>query len=123
MYTNCIVCNASFLAFTGGLARLTSFQTWSNIFAEPIVAAIAVNMAAMGISTSFFLKNLNSILKVHASGVELSLIALLSFVLFNVPVDVFTIFSIVLVSVSSYLYAKHPVQNVPVVVKSATSIC
>lgn len=50
-------------------------QVW-----QPAVVIVILNNAAVGIVTSLFLKNLNSILKTFASALELVFIAILSWV-------------------------------------------
>lgn len=71
-----------------------------------------LNNAALGITTSFFLKNLNSILKTFASALELSLVAILSRIFLNVPIMLNTVVSICVVSLAVVIYTQNPVTNV-----------
>lgn len=72
---------------------------------------LIINNALIGITTSLFLKNLNSILKTFASALELVFTAVLSFLLFGVPIRPNTWAAISVVSYAVYLYSKHPVAN------------
>jgi UDP-sugar transporter A1/2/3 len=70
-----------------------------------------LNNAAIGIVTSFFLAQLNSILKTFASALELLFTAVLCWILFGIPVHPNTALSIAIVSAAVWLYSKEPVQN------------
>lgn len=73
------------------------------------IMLIMVNMAVVGIITSFFLKRFNSILKVFAGALELACSALLSYLIFDIPVYANTILSILIVSIAILLYTMNPV--------------
>ena len=79
---------------------------------QPGVLAIVANNAAIGIVTSLFLRNLNSILKTFASALELMFTAVLCWFIFGIAVDVYTVIAIFIVSLATYLYAQNPVVNV-----------
>ncbi|KAK0098609.1 hypothetical protein PV326_006170 [Microctonus aethiopoides] len=83
-----------------------------TILLQPKVIAIIINNAAIGIITSFFLKNLNSILKTFASALELVFTAILCWLLFNIPIYMNTVLAIAMVSYAVILYSQNPVQNV-----------
>lgn len=71
-----------------------------------------LNNTAIGIITSFFLKNLNSILKTFASALELIFTAVLCWLIFNIPIHLNTALSIATVSYAVILYSQNPVQNI-----------
>ncbi|XP_069948314.1 UDP-galactose transporter senju isoform X4 [Cherax quadricarinatus] len=75
------------------------------------VIAIILNNAAVGIVTSFFLRSLNSILKTFASALELMFTAVLSWIIFGIPIDWWTAAAIALVIYATYMYAQNPVVN------------
>lgn len=110
MYLDSIVCNAVVLGFKGGL---TSTFEPANIAAimQPGVLIIIVNNAAIGIVTSLFLRNLNSILKTFASALELMFTAVLCWIIFGITIDMYTVVAIFIVSAATVLYAQKPVVN------------
>ena len=70
-------------------------------------------LSIIGVVTSVFLKHLNSIVKVFASAFELAFTALLSWIIFGIPINVPTFLAIVIVSVAMYIYTANPVVNPP----------
>lgn len=85
------------------------------------VLAIILNNAAVGIVTSLFLKNLNSILKAFASALELVLTAILSFFLLGFPIHWNTFVAVTIVAYAVVLYASNPLKSViPVTSKTNT---
>jgi UDP-sugar transporter A1/2/3 len=118
MYVDSIVCNIFLLSLNvpndengSGLIEAFSIKSLCLIFNIKVVLII-LNNAAIGLVTSLFLKNLNSILKTFASALELVFTALLSLIIFKIPLDSMTIFSIAIVSFATWLYSKNPVINV-----------
>lgn len=109
MYLDSVLCNLVILLFKGELG--TIFEDFSPL-ADIFVILIIVNSAIVGIVTSFFLKNLNSILKTYASALELVITALVCYVLFDILITWFTIVSICLVSIAVAMYFQNPVNNV-----------
>ncbi|XP_014486767.1 PREDICTED: CMP-sialic acid transporter 2 [Dinoponera quadriceps] len=114
MYVDSIFCNIV------AIVALSIFKNcfnniFSNVdisaFVQPAVVLIMLNNAFVGIITSFFLKNLNSILKTFASAMELMFTALLCWLLFNIPINTNTVISILMVSFAVVLYSRNPVQN------------
>ena len=77
------------------------------------VVAIIVNNSLVGIVTSLFLKNLNSILKAFASALELVFTAVLSFLLLGIPLYWNTVVAVGVVSYAVVLYAKNPIKEQP----------
>lgn len=110
MYADAIVCNIIFLAIEGNLMEAFSIDNLRPVFTFNVVIII-FNNAAIGITTSFFLRHLNSILKTYASALELSFAAILCYFLFNIPVHLNTVLSIVIVSLAIYLYTLNPIVN------------
>lgn len=111
MYMDSVFCNFFILLFKGELATIfDDFNSLADIF----VILITINSAVVGIVTSFFLKNLNSILKTYASALELVITAVVCYVLFNIVITKFTVLSICLVSIAVAMYFKNPVSNVNV---------
>ena len=119
MYIDSIICNVVLLVILDDeditVGRLTS--VFSADFFQPLlnvkVLLIIANNAAIGIITSLFLKNLNSILKTFASALELTFTAILSWIIFSIPLDFNTCLSILIVLVATWLYSKNPVDNTP----------
>jgi drug/metabolite transporter (DMT)-like permease len=109
MYIDSIVCNLLLLLITGELSRLSELSESVTIFSDPKIIAVMVNNAMCGIVTSFFLKNLNSILKTFASALELVFTAILCFFIFGIPIDIYTVIAIAIVSYATYLYSQNPV--------------
>ncbi|XP_061703770.1 UDP-galactose transporter senju isoform X1 [Cydia pomonella] len=108
MYLDSVICNFFILMLKGELG--TVFDDFSSL-ANIIVILIIVNSAVVGIVTSFFLKNLNSILKTYASALELVITAVVCYLLFNILITWGTVTSICLVSVAVGMYMKNPVNN------------
>ncbi|XP_026732942.1 UDP-galactose transporter senju isoform X2 [Trichoplusia ni] len=109
MYLDSVICNFFILMFKGELGTIfNDFGSLVDIF----VILITINSAVVGIVTSFFLKNLNSILKTYASALELVITAVVCYVLFNIVITAFTVLSICLVSIAVAMYFKNPVSNV-----------
>ncbi|XP_034826776.1 UDP-galactose transporter senju [Maniola hyperantus] len=109
MYLDSVVCNFFILMYKGELSSVFSdFQSLGDVF----VILITVNSAIVGIVTSFFLKNLNSILKTYASALELIITAVVCYIIFKIIITWYTIISICLVSIAVAMYMKNPVNNV-----------
>ncbi|KAH9631224.1 hypothetical protein HF086_005995 [Spodoptera exigua] len=109
MYLDSVLCNFFILMFKGELGTIfEDFSSLGNIF----VILITINSAVVGIVTSFFLKNLNSILKTYASALELVITAVVCYILFSIVITPFTVLSICLVSIAVAMYFKNPVSNV-----------
>lgn len=111
MYLDSVLCNFIILVVKGEVVTLVEdFQSLWDVF----VILITINSAIVGIVTSFFLKNLNSILKTYASALELIITAVVCYILFNIVITWYTIISICLVSVAVAMYFKNPVNNLPI---------
>lgn len=109
MYLDSVLCNVIMLMFKGEITSL--FDDLAPL-CDTFVILITVNSAIVGIVTSFFLKNLNSILKTYASALELVITAVVCYLLFNILITVYTVISICLVSIAAAMYLKNPVSNV-----------
>lgn len=110
MYLDSIVCNLLILMFRGELAAVVTSEHLVEVFRFEVLV-IMINNAAIGIITSFFLKYMNSILKTFASALELMFTALLSYLLFSIPIYLNTALAIFVVSYAIYLYSLNPVVN------------
>lgn len=110
MYLDSIVCNGVALGFKGDLANAFTSTSLQAMF-QPGVIFIVLNNAAIGIVTSLFLRSLNSILKTFASALELMFTAILCWLIFGIPIDVYTIAALVIVSGATFLYSHKPVVN------------
>lgn len=108
MYLDSVVCNFFILFCKGEVhSMFQDFQSLGDIF----VLLITINSAVVGIVTSFFLKNLNSILKTYASALELVITAVTCYIIFHIAITWYTIVSICLVIVAVAMYFKSPVNN------------
>ena len=112
MYLDSILCNIIVLSFSGDLLDAFKFSSLQSV-GKPIVLAIIVNGAGIGIVTSFFLKSLNSILKTFASALELMFTAVLCWIIFGIPIDIYTVVAIIVVVLAVVLYSRNPVVNLP----------
>uniref|UniRef100_A0A7S4FQ23 Uncharacterized protein n=1 Tax=Eutreptiella gymnastica TaxID=73025 RepID=A0A7S4FQ23_9EUGL len=105
MYLHSIVANAVVLAFKGELTTaLHAENLWPIL--SPYVFPIGLIMATIGIVTSWFLKYLDSIRKTIASALEIFVDALMTWVLFGIPVGFTTVCATFLVSGGIYLYSR-----------------
>ena len=105
-YSNSIIIN--FMVFIS--TNDTADNNLSPILQTPVILII-INMVAIGITTSMFLKHLNAILKNFASALELLVTTIASFLVFGIPINTQTIVSIILIWASMYIYAKNPIQT------------
>lgn len=112
MYLDSIICNVVVLTLKGDIGGAFLGEHLFKILHYKVLL-IMINNAAIGIITSFFLKTLNSILKTFASALELLLTAILSYLLFSIPIYLNTVLAIATVLYAVYLYSKNPVSNVP----------
>ena len=112
MYLDSIVCNFAVLWYNGTLSAAFTAESIASI-SKVKVLAILFNNAAIGIITALFLRQLNSILKTFASALEIMFTAVLCWIIFGIPVDIFTFIAIVIVSYAVILYAQNPVDNTP----------
>ncbi|KAL9952448.1 hypothetical protein ACROYT_G039707 [Oculina patagonica] len=117
MYFDSVLCNFAVLWTNGTLSDAFTKDSLSSI-AQGKVLAIIFNNAAIGITTALFLQRLNSILKTFASALEIMFTAVLCWLIFGIPVDVFTFIAIAIVSYAVILYAHNPVDNTPKPAKS-----
>lgn len=112
MYADSIICNIGVIAMQGEL--MTAFENVGpSVFMDLKVILVMANNAGVGIITSFFLKNLNSIVKTFASAIELVFTAVLCWFFFNMSIHLNTIIAIVVVIYSIILYSQNPIKNTP----------
>lgn len=107
MYTDSIICNLILMFLTKGSELDFSF------ISQPILQVLLINGALAGITTSFFLKTLNSILKTFAATLEIIITAILCYFIFSTPIDMFTVCSIFLIFLAILLYSQAPVKATP----------
>lgn len=108
LYIDSIICNIVFLTIRGTIYTAFSAEALTQL-ANPKVVSIIINNAAIGIVTALFLKKLNSIVKTFASALEIMFTAVLCWIIFDIPVDLFTVVAILVVSVSLAIYALNPI--------------
>ncbi|XP_034942844.1 UDP-galactose transporter senju [Chelonus insularis] len=111
MYVDSSICNIAVLILQGNPLKVFE-DVGPSILLQPKVLLIIINNAAIGIITSFFLRNLNSILKTFASALELVFTAILCWIIFGIPIYLNTILAISMVCYAVFLYSQNPVQNV-----------
>ena len=112
MYIDSVICNILALQYTGSLQTAFTTASLSSIFQFSVIAII-FNNAGIGIVTALFLRSLNSILKTFASALELMFTAVLCWIIFGIPVNLFTFIAIAIVSYAIVLYSRNPVDNTP----------
>lgn len=110
MYLDSIFCNALILLLQGNLIDAFSVQNLVEILKPSVLIVMFIN-CAIGITTSFFLKYMNSIIKTFASAIELVFTAILCRIFFAIPIYLNTVASIVIVFFSLFLYSQSPVVN------------
>lgn len=110
LYVDSIICNLALLLLQGNLGQV-NWEGLTTIVSTPLVLAVVINNAAIGIVTSFFLAQLNSILKTFASALELMFTAILCWIIFGIPVYLNTALAITIVTAAIFLYSKEPVNN------------
>ena len=118
MYITSIFCNLLFLLLQelsynheDVRTSLTGFLTSLFRGFDELVIGIVLLNALIGILTSLFIKTFNSVLKTFVSAIELILTAILSFVLFGIPVYWNTVVAIFIVSVAITIYAMNPIHR------------
>lgn len=110
MYLDSIICNVILLMLDGSIYNAFLYENLVKVMNYKVIL-VMLNNAAVGIVTSMFLKTLNSILKTFASALELVLTAILSFILFGIPVYLNTLLAICTVMYAIYLYSQNPVNS------------
>ena len=123
MYVTSIVCNVAFILFQQnlfyGYSENKNDQTDDGMgdgmfsflrgFNKLVIAIVLIN-ASIGIMTSLFIKTFNSVLKTFVSAIELMLTAILSFLIFGIPIYWNTVVAIFIVSTAILIYAMNPIQ-------------
>lgn len=114
MYADSILCNFILLYILSQYNENSIDSKELNfmiLIENPFVLIIVINGAIAGITTSFFLKKLNSIIKTFAATLEIILSAIISYFLFSIPIDIQTVLSILIIFFAFYAYLFKPVQN------------
>ncbi len=121
MYTDSIICNFVLLTyFDYQQPNLSVMDKFSNTLQlitsgkEILILFIIINNAAVGIVTSLFLKSMTSILKTFASALELLFTSILAWIIFAIPVSIYTFIAIFVVSTAVYIYSTNPVVNLSI---------
>ena len=91
------------------------------IFDEPKMAFVLLNTTFLGIMTSLFLKNLDSVFRTFGAVFQIIFTAILSFFLLNLAINFVTVLSIGIVISALFIYVKNPVE-VRVIEKSGDSL-
>ncbi|CAF4052372.1 unnamed protein product [Rotaria sp. Silwood2] len=120
MYIDSIICNLILLIYFDyqqpTLSAIDKFFNTLNLILsgeQYLILLIILNNAAVGIVTSLFLKSMTSILKTFASALELLFTSILAWIIFSIPVSIYTFIAIFIVSTAVYLYSTNPVVNLP----------
>lgn len=119
MYVDSLFCNLIVYNIASSSERNKStqmkggFESAISLLGNQLVFILILNNAISGQVASLFLKSLNSILKTFASAIELFVVAILALILFDDPIDGFTIVALSLVSVSIFIYSTNPVSTEP----------
>ncbi len=111
LYIDSIICNLVVLLWKGDIAAVFTYESYGIILTTPIILSVVINNAFIGIVTSFFLAQLNSILKTFASALELMFTAVLCWLIFGIPIHLNTVLAICIVTWAIVLYSKDPVVN------------
>ena len=123
MYVTSIICNVAFILFQQnlfyGYSENKNDQADDGMgdgmfsflrgFNKLVIAIVMIN-ASIGIMTSLFIKTFNSVLKTFVSAIELMLTAILSFLVFGIPIYWNTVVAIFIVSTAILIYAMNPIQ-------------
>ena len=123
MYVTSIICNVAFLLCQPNLfygnsenKNIQANQMEDGMFSflrgfNKLVIAIVLINASIGIMTSLFIKTFNSVLKTFVSAIELMLTAILSFLIFGIPIYWNTVVAIFIVSAAILIYAMNPIKT------------
>ncbi len=129
MYTDSIICNFILLTyFDYQQPNLSVMDKFSNTLQlitsgkEILILFIIINNAAVGLVTSLFLKDMGAILRIFASALELLFTSILAWIIFAIPVSIYTFIAIFIVSTACYLYSINPVVSVPNEINSPNNI-
>lgn len=115
MYIDSAICN--FILYlrshSDNADKLSSDMNSYHLLKDPLIIILVLNNALSGLVASLFLKSLNSILKTFAASLELFAVALLAWIIFHDPIDIYTIIALILVSLALTVYAQNPVSVDP----------
>ncbi|CAH0479781.1 unnamed protein product [Peronospora belbahrii] len=107
MYIDSLVCTLAMLALgvTGQTAQEALTTTNFSVLFSPYVLPMVLIMSGIGVVTSLFLKQLDSIRKAIASALELVFLPMLSAVFFSYPITLYTVAAVCLVGFGVYVYS------------------
>lgn len=120
MYLDSILCNICILLYRQELVSSFTPVSLATIW-QFFVICIIINNSMVGIVTSLFLKNLNSILKAFASALELVFTAIFSFILLGFPLHWNTIIAVAVVCAAVLMYAKNPLKTQQLLLPSSVN--
>ena len=115
LYFDSILCNILVIYFNpfGSSSSSPTALFDLSFLQTPIVWFILVNSALAGITTSFFLKSLNSILKTFAATIEIAISAIVCYFIFHIPIDIYTLTSMIIIFIAVYIYYRNPISASP----------
>ncbi|RMX70146.1 hypothetical protein DD238_000280 [Peronospora effusa] len=115
MYMDSIVCTLVMLVLglTGQTAQEALTTANFSVLLTPYVLPMVLMMSGIGVVTSLFLKQLDSIRKAIASALELVFLPLLSAVFFSQPITLYTVAAVCFVGFGVYIYSL-PVESTTV---------
>ncbi|KAG1708309.1 hypothetical protein DVH05_024988 [Phytophthora capsici] len=107
MYIDSIICTMGMLALglTGQTAQEALTMANFSVLFSPYVLPMVLIMSFIGVVTSLFLKQLDSIRKAIASALELVFLPLLSTVFFGQPITLYTVAAVCFVGFGVYIYS------------------
>jgi len=110
MYLDSILCNLILLGAKSEIVSAFTPEAIGSIM-QSLVLIIILNNAILGIITSLFLKNLNSVIKSFAAALELVLTAILSVPILGIPIHFYTVAALVIICSAVVLYAQNPLKS------------
>ena len=108
MYSNSMIFNLVIILCVSQVSEIPRFLS-HVIFAEPKMAFVLFNTTFLGLMTSLFLKNLDSVFRTFGAVFQIIFTAILSVLLLNTTINFVTIISIVIVINALIIYVKNPV--------------
>ena len=113
MYLDSMLCNLLLLGAKNEIRTALTSASLASVTGSSLVILLIFNNAILGIVTSLFLKQLNSVVKAFASALELVFTALLSVPLLGIALTGQTVVAIFIISLAVLTYAKHPIKQQP----------
>ena len=111
MYLNSLILNFSIILMVSQVSQIPRFIS-HVIFAEPKLLFVLINTTFLGLMTSLFLKNLDSVFRTFGAVFQIIFTAILSWLLLDMPINLITLISIVIVITSLIIYVKNPPKTI-----------